>query len=275
MLLGGMPNQNAELPSIESLPKEVIEILAKEIYFDAELTKIAKKSDAAKTDKVSSQIEEVKNTILRQAYMDSLIAAETTEEKITQKYTDLSGELGSKKEYKIAHIVVKTKDQAEKISQDIKNKPAFKFAEAARKNSLDKESAVDGGDLGFVIESNLIKEIADAVVKMKKDEISDPIETKFGWHLVKFTEVRDSKALPFEEVKDNIRQQLIKELLDKTREEITKDIKVEILLKAETKEIVEPKEVKEDSVKKEIAPLDDAALEEKSEERDAPKTSKE
>lgn len=266
LLLGGMTGQNSELPAIESLPKEVIEILAKEIYLDNELAKIAKKSDATKTDEVENQIRETKNAILRQAYIDARAKEETTDEKLSQKYSELSSEMQNKKEYSVAHILVKTEDEAKKIAKDLKYKRYFRFSDAAKKYSLDKDSAVDGGELGFVIESNLIKEIADEIVKMKKNEISAPIQTQFGWHLVKFSDVRDVQIPPFEEVKENIRQQLIKDILDKTKDEILKDAKIEIIAKKEEKTQPQAEEIKANQEEKsEIAPLDEAALEEKSE----------
>jgi peptidyl-prolyl cis-trans isomerase C len=280
VLLGGFQTKEVELPAISSLPKEVIEILAKEVYLDDELAKIAKKSDATKTDKVQQQIREAKNAVLRQAYMDSLIAESTTDEKISQKYSELSSELASKKEYLLSHIVVKTKEEAEKLAKDLERKGRYSttFAYVAKKYSLDKESAVDGGNLGFVLESNLIKEIADVVLKMEKDQISQPIETKFGWHIVKLSDIRDAKAMPFDEVKENIRQQIVKDILESTKEEIIKDAKVEILLKEEAKkESKEEEKVEGETAnvkpKKsdEIAPLDDAASEEKVEEKNVEK----
>lgn len=268
MMLGSQ-GQEIELPKVDSLPAEVIEIIAKEIYLEEKLSKIAQKSNAAKTADVRERIKATKNAILRQAYLDSLIKEATTDEKISQKYDELSSELKDKKEYSLAHIVVKEKAEAEKIIADLKRKK--RFNDLAKKYSLDKESAANGGELGFVLENNLVKEIADEVLKMQKGEISTPIQTKFGWHVVKLVDVRDAKALPFEDVKENVRQQLIKNVLEAEKNKIIKDVKVEVLVKkSEAKpENVEGEMKKEESkTGEEIAPLDDAALEEKSEKRD-------
>lgn len=224
--------QEAKTPEIDNLPQEVIEILAKEIYLEEQLTKIAKKSDAAKSKEVQARINDIQGKILRQAYVDSIIKNEITEEKINDKYAQLTNELAGKKEYLVSHLIVKTKEEAEKISKDLTAKKALRFSDAAKKYSLDKESSDKGGELGYVLEDNIIKEISEVVTKLKKDEISAPIQTKFGWHLVKFSDVRDAKALPFESVKDNIREQLIQDRLNEINSKIIKDAKIEILLPA-------------------------------------------
>lgn len=221
-------NQGINLPEVENLPKEVIEILAKEIYLDKELTKTAAKSKAGKSEETLGRITEAKDKILRQAYVDSLIKSEITDQKINEKYVELTNELAGKKEYLVSHIVVKTKEDAEKIAQSLQK--STKFSEAAKKYSIDQESAGKGGELGYILEDNIIKEISEAVTKLKKNEISAPIQTKFGWHLVKFSDVRDAKALPFESVKENIRDQLIQDKLNEINSEIIKDAKIEILI---------------------------------------------
>jgi peptidyl-prolyl cis-trans isomerase C len=229
--------QEMQLPDIDSLPKEVIEILVKEIYFDKQLTKEAKKSKASKTEEIKAKINDTRDKIIRQAYIDSIIQAEVNDEAISEKYTELSNGLVGKKEYLISHIVVKNKEKAEEIAKELKSKKssASKFSELAKKYSIDQESAENGGSLGYIVEDGIIKEIAAALVNLKKDEVSNPIETKFGWHLIKLSDVRDAKALPFESVKDNIRDQLIQEKISEINSRITKDIKIKILIK--TKEV--------------------------------------
>lgn len=245
-MLGMVGGDNKDLPKLASLPKPALDILVREVYFDEELAKLATKSDAAKTEEVKARIRESKNNILRQVYIESVIKDASSEEKVNQKYTEFSAELLNKKEYLISHIIVKNKEEAEKIQKEIASKK-LNFATAAKKYSLDKDSAVDGGKLGFVLESNLIGQISTEISKLKKDEVSAPIQTEFGWHIIKFSETRDAKALPFEEVKENVRQQLIKENLDEIKNKILKDVEVKIL--TETKEVKAPTEAGEENVK--------------------------
>ncbi len=230
-LLGLLNSQNQEggLPDISSLPKEVVEILAKEIYLDNEIAKLAKKENLMKDHEIKARVRESKNKILRQAYIDSIVKDEITDLKISDKYVELTNELAGKKEYLISHLVVKTKAEAEKLSKDLAIKKSIRFPDAAKKYSLDQESAAKGGELGYILEDNIIKEISESLLKLKQNEISSPIETKFGWHLVKFSASRDAKSLPFESVKDNIKEQLIENRLSEINSKIMKDVKVEIL----------------------------------------------
>jgi len=254
------PTQNANLPEVDNLPAEVIEILAKEIYLDNEITKLAKKDGLLKDPEIKGRVAEARNKILRQAYVDSIIKNEINDQKISEKYVELTNDLQGKKEYLIYHIVVKSKAEAEKISKELTAKKALKFADAAKKYSLDQESAAKGGELGYILEDNIIKEISAVIGNLKKDEISAPIETKFGWHLVKFANSREAKALPFESVKDNIKEQLIENRLSEINSGIMKDVKVEVLAKKEEAKATEETVV--EPSKEEAA--ENSAVEEKS-----------
>ncbi len=226
-------NQSEYKPiEVESLPKDVVEIIVKEIYIEKKITKEAEKSDTAKLEQTKQKIAETTAKILRQSYIDSIIKTSVTDQKISEKYAELNNEIAGKKEYAISHIVVKDKESAEKLTQELKSKKSSKFADLAKKYSIDQESGQKGGDLGYILEDNIVKEISTEITKLKKGEISKPIETKFGWHLIKYTDIREAKALPFEEVKENIKEQLYQETINGINARITKDIKVKILISA-------------------------------------------
>jgi peptidyl-prolyl cis-trans isomerase C len=197
------------VPSLETLPKEVIEIVVKEIYSDRQILQLAKKAGFDKDAKVQEKIQNFQEKTLRQAYIDSIVEKEITKEKISEKYAEITNSLSGKKEYQIAHILLKSKEDAEKLALELNSKKAPKFSDLAKKNSLEQQSAQNGGDLGFILEDNITKEIADELINLKKDEITQPIQTKLGWHLVKLLDSRDAKTFSFEESKDKIREQLI------------------------------------------------------------------
>lgn len=218
-------------PELENLPKEIVEVLVKEVYLEKELTKEALKSEISKSREVQDKIVDSKNKILRQAYINSIIKKEVTDEKINDKYLELSKELEGKKEYKIFHIVVKTKEEAEKVLKELKTKKgANRFADLAKKYSIDKDSSEKGGEIDYTLEDSMIKEIASVVSAMEKDQISDPVETKFGWHVIKLGDVRVAQPLSFEEVKDNIRDQLVQDRINEINNKIINNAKIQLLI---------------------------------------------
>ncbi len=268
----GGQSSETKIPDTSSLPKEVIEILAKEIYLDRELTKEAEKSKAAKSPELKMQITQVKDRMIRQAYVSSVLKEKVSDEKVREKYSELSNDLSGKKEYLISHIVTKTKEEADKIAKELSAKKAPKFADLAKKYSIDQDSAANGGNLGYIVEGNMFKEIADALVTLKKDQVSQPIQTKFGWHLIKMSESRQAQALPFESVKESIREQLSQDTLSEINAKITKNAKVKILIKLQepkAPEAVAPKAEVDEKANAVAAPevVEEVTAEEKTEEK--------
>ena len=276
-------DQEIKLPAIENLPPEVIKILAKEIYIEKELLKEAKKSDVVKSAEIKAKISDSESLIIRQAYLDSIIKGEITDQKLNEKYSELSNDIAGKKEYQISHIVTKTKEEADKLAKELKSK---KFSDLAKKYSVDQESAEKGGDLGYLLESNIIPELSKTVIELKKGDVSAPVQTKFGWHLVKVSDIREAIALPFENVKETIRNQLVQDKINELNTRITKNSEVEIVIELkEEKAPTEPKaEEKSDLEKsdslpaaeaKEEAPAASEEVKEKTEEKsDDKKTQK-
>lgn len=215
-------------PKIETLPKEVVEIVVKEVFIDREILKLAKKANLEKDKNLQLKIANLKDKIIKQAYLDSIIEKEVSKEKVTEKYAEIVNSLSGKKEYQIAHILVKSKEDADKIISELKNKKT-KFSDLAKKYSMEQQSAQNGGDLGFILEDNITKEISDSLINLKKEEISEPIKTKLGWHVVKLIDLRDAKYLSFEESKENIKEQLIQNKINEINSAILNSNEIKIV----------------------------------------------
>ncbi len=234
-----------KIPDIKDLPKEVIETFAKEIYLEKNLAKKAKKSEISKDQKVKYQIKQAKNRILIDAYLEDEILKNITEEKIKEKYSEISSKIQGKREFLISHILLDSENEANRIyriyNETNPGQKNSKFKELAKKYSLDKESATKGGDLGFILEDDIAKEIFEQISEFKNSSYTKPIKTEFGWHIVMVNKIRDAEILPFEQSYENIKNQLIKEATDKIYEEIFKDYKIKIL--------IDEKKSKDDSLK--------------------------
>lgn len=220
---------------VENLSTEIIEAFAKEIYLEKELVAKAKKAGVTKKENVKNDIKEAKNKIITNAYFKTIIDEKVNDKTISDKYAELTNNLAGKKEVLISHIVVKDKAQAEKIYTELTKKRA-NFSALAKKNSIDKETANKGGSLGYILEDNVVKEIAQVIPTLKKGEYSKPIETKFGWHIIKVDGTKDAKVAPFESVKENIKEQMIREATSSVIKDIFANSEVEVLLEKDNKE---------------------------------------
>lgn len=91
-------------------------------------------------------------------------------------------------EVRASHLLVKTEDEAKQLREEILG--GKEFADIAAEVSL-CPSGANGGDLGFFGKGMMVKEFEDAAFSMKVGELSEPIKTQFGWHLLKLTDKKD------------------------------------------------------------------------------------
>ena len=100
--------------------------------------------------------------------------------------------------------------QAQELVKELRANPG-KFAELAKKLSQDPGSAAQGGDLGSFGRGAMVKPFEDAVFSLKPNQVSDPVETEFGFHVIKVTSVRPATTVPFEEARPAIEKELSKQ----------------------------------------------------------------
>lgn len=134
-------------------------------------------------------------------------------------YDQNSGRFGTKEERRASHILItapssmpaadraKAKAKAEELLAEVKKAPNT-FAEVARKNSQDPGSAEKGGDLDFVTKGAMVKPFEDAMFSLKKGEISNVIETEFGYHIIHLTDIKPAVVPPFEQVRATIENEV-------------------------------------------------------------------
>lgn len=123
--------------------------------------------------------------------------------------------------------------EAKKRIQKIREKATSDetdFAKLAEKKS-EGPSAKNGGDIGYVSREQFAKEFTDAAFELEKGEISKPVRTKYGWHIIKTVDKRDSKTLPFEKVQDKLTEQLknkrVQKRLQSYLDELRQDAEIE------------------------------------------------
>jgi parvulin-like peptidyl-prolyl isomerase len=99
------------------------------------------------------------------------------------------------------------KAEAEKVRSEIQN--GADFGTEARKYSDDKATKDDGGDLGTIVRGQMVPEFEEAVFSLKKSELSQPVRTEYGYHLIQVTDITPEAQLPYDQVKEKIRSGLL------------------------------------------------------------------
>ena len=99
------------------------------------------------------------------------------------------------------HILVESEDDAKKILADLKK--GGDFAAIAKEKSKDP-GASEGGDLGYFSKDQMVPEFSETAFKLDKGQLSDPVKTQFGWHIIKVEDKRTKPVPEFDKVKDQI-----------------------------------------------------------------------
>lgn len=176
------------------------------------LAQAASKKGLSKQADVVQQIELSRQTILASAFVQDYVKSHPfSDEVLKQEYDKINKQRGNK-EYKVSHILLKTESEAKTVAEQLKNS---KFEDVAMDKSQDPGSSVKGGDLGWAVPSNFVKPFADAMVALSKGQISAPVQSQFGWHVLKLEDTRDMKVPAFDEVKPNLTQHMQQQLVQK------------------------------------------------------------
>ena len=159
------------------------------------------------------QIEVAQQSALVGAFVQDHFAKHPiSEDDIKLEYENLK-KLTSEKEYKSRHILVKDEATAKSIAAKLKK--GAKFDALAKKQSLDAGSAINGGDLGWSMPSNFVPPFAAALKDLAKGKVSAPVQSEFGWHIIRLDDVREFKFPAYGEVKQNIMQRLQQQSIQK------------------------------------------------------------
>lgn len=144
---------------------------------------------------------------LRDAYFDASIRNAVSEEAAKKIYDEKIGSVKPEQEVHARHILVATEAEAKEVAERLKK--GEDFATVAKEKS--KDTNAEGGDLGFFARGQMLKPFEDAAFALDVGKISDPVQTQFGWHIIKVEEKRDQPAPSFDQVKEAILSQLVQQ----------------------------------------------------------------
>jgi len=144
----------------------------------------------------------MRNKLLMETYLQGEMKAAVNDAAMRQVYEDASKQMKGEKEVRARHILVETEDEAKAVLAELKK--GTDFAELARLKSKDPGAASEGGDLGYFTKDQMVPEFAEAAYKLEKGQLSEPVKSQFGWHVIRVEDKRDRVIPPFEQVKDQI-----------------------------------------------------------------------
>jgi peptidyl-prolyl cis-trans isomerase C len=135
-------------------------------------------------------------------YLDGEAKKAVTPEAARKLYDETVKNLTPEAEVRARHILVETQDEAKKAYERVKG--GEDFAKVAGELSKDPGSKTDGGDLGFFAKDRMVAPFAEAAFKLEPGQISEPVQTQFGWHVIKTEEKRTKPVPSFEETKEQV-----------------------------------------------------------------------
>jgi len=135
-----------------------------------------------------------------------VLSEEISDADIQAAYDAMFKDQEPEKEFHAAHILVETEDEAKAIVDELKN--GGDFAAIAKEESKDPGSGANGGDLGWFGMGMMVPEFEQAVASMEPGQISDPIQTQFGWHVIKLAETRMKPLPTLDEMHDQLADQI-------------------------------------------------------------------
>lgn len=167
--------------------------------------------------------------------LDAVAKNETVSDEAVKTYfAEHRDEFGQSEERRASHILISVppdasddvkqaaRDKAEGILEQVRQ-DSEQFSEITKEHSDDPGSAAQGGDLGFFGRGVMVKSFEDKIFSMQLDEISDIVETDFGFHIIKLTAIKEGKHPDLEEVREQIEKKLKIEMIGSVFGEIAED----------------------------------------------------
>jgi peptidyl-prolyl cis-trans isomerase C len=193
------------------------------ITFVGDMILVAKAAEAKKladTDDFKRKAAYTRTKLLMETLLQSEAKAAINDAAMKKVYDEAIGQMKKEPEVRARHILVETEDEAKAVVAELKK--GADFAELAKTKSKDPGSA-DGGDLGYFTKDQMVPEFSEVAFKLDKGQLSDPVKSQFGWHVIKVEDKRERQPPEFDKVKDQLESYLVRrsqaELITKLRAE--------------------------------------------------------
>ncbi len=190
------------------------------------MAKAAKEAGMADTDIFKRRLQYLEERSLRRAFFAEKIANTVTAEAIKAAYDEYVKDFKPVEEVHARHILVATEDEAKAIKAELDaGKP---FEVLAMEKTTDPSGKQNGGDLGFFSKGMMVPEFETVAFALEPGKISDPVQSQFGWHIIKVEEKRQSAPPPIEQLQQQLGQQVMFKAFDDSVAALKKDLAINI-----------------------------------------------
>jgi peptidyl-prolyl cis-trans isomerase C len=191
------------------------------------LAQAAEQQKLADDDAVKRQIAFERSKVLMEAILQKAGESGVTDDALRKVYDEAVKQMPKEEEVRARHILVATEDEAKEIEAELKK--GADFATLAKEKSKDPSGAANGGDLGYFTKDQMVPEFAEVAFKLEKGQISDPVHTQFGWHIIQVEDKRTKPTPTFEEVKPQLVSYVARRAQEQLVENLRKSAKIERL----------------------------------------------
>jgi len=216
--------------SFDNLSHEEKEMVVKEVVLKEMIYKQAKKQKLNKSEDYKEAIRLFEMELLKQKLFLKLAEEAKQEENLKDHYDKLVLELKEKEDYRISYIALNKEVEAKSVYKRLAKNPSL-FAKEAKQKSIDKETALKGGDLGFVLEDVLPLEIIAQAKKLTKSEISKPFKLNDKWVVIKLTDKRQAEVASFVDAKEALSVNLARKAIQDFIGSSIKESEISILIR--------------------------------------------
>ena len=190
------------------------------------LAQVAAKDGVGETEDYKRRLAAYQAKALRDSYLAQKLGPSITEAEIKTAYDKESAKVTATERIRARHILVATEKEATDIEDKLK--AGSKFEDLAKQYSLDGSKDY-GGDLGYFTAPEMVAEFSKAAFALKVGELSPPVKTDFGWHVIRLDDRKMGAAQPFDQVKGAIRNVLLRTKVQELLASLQSTAKVDII----------------------------------------------
>lgn len=203
VLRAGLPSAYDQAPAEQLFPAILDQLIRQTLLMQAQTEPLPQA--------VQLRLDNEQRAILAATAVETALADVVNDEALQQLYDTRFAEATPETEYRASHILVATEAEAQDLASQLAG--GANFAALAQEHSLDP-SGQSGGDLGWFGKGVMVQDFFDAVAALEVGAVSAPVQTQFGWHLIKLEETRTSERPTLDEVRETLSGELQRQAFD-------------------------------------------------------------